>query len=265
MKNSIKILIADDENLARKRILKLLGELDLNLKTFEASSGKETMAVLNNEQPDIVFLDIQMTDMNGFDVLNSIDQEDCPIIIFVTAFDNFAVRAFEVQAIDFLLKPYRKERFIEALQRGLSKLETEQKKLFQNKLSDLMNFMQNETKPFNTKKYLEKLVLKHKKSYYFVEVEQIKYIISSSYYAEIFTLDKKKHLYRISMSDLIDKLDPEEFIRISRSTIINLSCIKEVISEGAGDFSVVMKDNEVFTLTKNYKTPFLNRINIKNN
>ena len=242
----MKILVADDEDLARKRVVKLLNEIKLDKQIFESSSGKSTIKAIHEANPDIVFLDIQMTDMTGFDVLKEIKSDFQPIVIFVTAFDNFAVKAFEVQALDFLLKPYKKQRFLESFDRALTQLATEDRSEFNFKLSNLLGYIDNDFFSESKKSYLEKLVLKTKNTYYFVNVSDIKYIESSGYYAEIFSTDGKKHIYRISMTDFCNKLNPDMFIRINRSSIINISMIAQVISEGAGDFSVVMHDKKVF-------------------
>lgn len=262
----MKILIVDDEALARKRILKLITEAEVTDSIFEASSGKEAIQFILELEPDLVFLDIQMTDMTGFDVLKKVHTECIPNIIFVTAFDSFAVKAFEVQAIDFLLKPFKKDRFFEALHRGIDRIKLNEKEIFTSKMSSLIQFLKNEEtsilEEHNT--YLERIVLKLGKKYYFVETSDVKYIISSAYYAEIFTYSGQKHVYRISMSDFIKKLDPKEFIRVNRSTILRLKEIKEVIGEGMGDYSITMNDEKSFSLTKTYKASFLKKIDIKN-
>ena len=259
------ILVADDEELARQRIIKLLGEAKVPGTIHESSSGKETITSISNIKPDLVFLDIQMTDMTGFDVLKNIDSKLLPIIVFVTAFDRFAVKAFEVQALDFLLKPYKKERFFEALHRSMEKLQLMEKGAFKSKVDKLMTYLNNTDDPLyaSANSYIEKVVLKVGKKYYFILVEDIKYITSSAYYAEIHTKDDKKHIYRISMSEFIKKLNPRGFARINRSTILNLNEIKEVVSEGQGDYSIVMNDGNTFSLTKNFRNSFLEIIGIK--
>ncbi len=260
------ILIADDEALARKRIIKLLNDSDYNTDILEASSGKEAIEIIDNENIDLVFLDIKMTDMNGFDILKKINPEKLPIIVFVTAFDNFAVKAFEVKAIDFLLKPYKIERFYEALSRAVSKLnQADLKKIYKSKIAKLLNsFESSDNNPLNTSgNYLEKVVLKIGNKFYFVKTETIKYITSSAYYAEIFTKDNNKHVYRISMSDFIEKLNPSMFLRVNRSTIINMNEIKEIISEGQGDYSIKMNDQSVFSVTNKYRSNFLKSTKIR--
>ncbi len=261
----IKVLVADDEALARKRITGFLSESDKDLIVSEASNGKETLRILNEDLPDLVFLDIKMTDMTGFDVLKELPEERTPVIIFVTAFNAFAVQAFEVQAIDFLLKPYRKERFFESLERGIRQVQLNDQAELRNKLNGLVALMSGNPEMYDdpSSRYLKQIVLKKKKRYYFVKVEDIKFITSSGYYAEIFTRSDEKHIYRISMTELAANLDPEHFSRINRSTIISRDHVKEVVSEGMGDYSVVTTDGTSFALTKNYRTAFLQKIGIK--
>ncbi|NER14250.1 response regulator [Leptobacterium flavescens] len=261
----MKVAVVDDESLARKRIVKLLKDNEHISSVWEASSGKEAVDLIREELPDLVFLDIQMTDMSGFDVLKKLDMNELPVIIFVTAFDHFAVKAFDVKAIDFLLKPFKNDRFFDALERGMKTIESREKENFKDKVNALMSFLDNEGNQLlkEESSYLENVVIKRGKKYYFVPVDQIKYITSSAYYAEIFTLNNEKHVYRISMNDFISKLDPANFSRINRSSIINTRQLKEVISEGLGDFSIVMQDGQSFPLSKIYKQDFLRKLNIK--
>ena len=262
----MKILVVDDEELARKRVLKLIEETETTQSIFEASSGKEAIQAINEVEPDIVFLDIQMTDMTGFDVLKKLNNDKMPIIIFVTAYDNFAIKAFEVQAIDFLLKPFKKERFFEALRRGVQRVKLNDNKVFKTQVQHLIRLLGNEGTelPNAPNKYLERIVIKLGKKYYFVDTKDIKYITSAAYYAEIFTIAQEKHVYRISMSDLIKKLSPNDFIRVNRSSILRLQEIKETISEGLGDFTIIMNDGKSFPLSKIYKEAFFQKIDLRN-
>jgi len=265
IKDHINIVVADDEALARKRIVKFIIESEVNCSIIETSTGTETIKALTTESPDLVFLDIQMTDMTGFNVLEQIPASIIPIIVFVTAFDMFAVKAFEVQAIDFLLKPYKKKRFIDAFQRALRQIEMKGQDVFKNKMLQLMHdFSEHKKENRNENNtYLSKVVLKKNKKYYFIQIEEIIYIKSSSYYAEIYTKNNEKHIYRISMSDFILKLNPDLFARINRGTIINIQSLKEIVSEGMGDYSLVMNDGSSFALTKKYKDAFLKKSGIK--
>jgi len=262
----MKTLVIDDELLARNRIVKLLNESELIDSVFQASSRKEAVKMIERIKPSLVFLDIHMTDMTGFDVLKKLNNiNNLPIIIFVTAFDNFAVKAFEVKAFDFLLKPFKKERFFEVLNKGVDKINFEKDRSFRLQNSKMTKFLVNKETDFIKEEndFLERIVLKTGNKYFFIKTCDIKYITSSAYYAEIFLKNNEKHIDRISMSDFIKRLDPMDFIRINRSTIVKLSEIKEIISEGMGDYSIVMNGNKSFVLTKNYKSDFLKILNIK--
>ncbi|GAB5398822.1 MAG: LytTR family DNA-binding domain-containing protein [Aureisphaera sp.] len=263
-KPPIKILIADDENLARKRIKSFLADISFPITLLEASNGKQTIDKIMNDAPDLVFLDIKMTDMTGFDVLKQIPKTSIPEVIFVTAFDTFAVKAFEVQALDFLLKPYKKTRFMEALERGIQRVKQSQNKGFREKVDKLMHYISEGVNiTDHPQEHLEKIVLKSNKKYIFIETEMVKYIKASGYYAEIFTQQGDKHLYRISMTALSQKLNPGTFSRVNRSAIVNRNFVKEVISEGQGDFSIVMTDREAFPLSKTQKATFLTQMGIR--
>lgn len=232
---------------------------------LEASTGKETINGILSEQPDLVFLDIKMTDMTGFEVIEHLPKEKIPSLIFVTAYNHFALQAFEVQALDYLLKPFKKERFLEALERGLQRIELDQIKHFQENVKGLIRLLEkSKDNPWAEKEsYLDKVVLKLNKKYFFLDVSDILYIKASGYYAEIFTTKNQKHLYRTSMGNFIKQLDPHSFSRVNRSAIINRNYLKEVISEGFGDFSLVMNDQETFGISKNYKEEFLQLMGIK--
>nr|WP_321232745.1 response regulator transcription factor [uncultured Psychroserpens sp.] len=263
----MKILVVDDEALARKRIISLLNEVGIIDDISEATSGKEAILEIDKINPSLLFLDIQMTDMTGFDVLRNIDYRKIPIIIFVTAYDVFAVKAFELQAFDFLLKPFKRERFFDTLERAKSKIKLQEQNSFKTRIAELLKFVENESPSAfaSSKNYLNQIVLKANNKYSFINTTEIKYITSAAYYAEIYLLNQDKHLYRISsMTDLFSKLNPQEFARVNRSTIIKLSQIKNVISEGMGDYSIIMKDTNSFTLSKKYRNDFLKTMSIKN-
>lgn len=252
----MKVLVVDDEILARKRAVDLLERLQNVHTVLEAATGREAIALLLNQTFDLVLLDIQMTDMTGFEVLLQIPNVNRPSIIFITAYDEFAINAFEVKAIDYLQKPYKDERFYEAISRV--------EQFNQDKVENLIGYLKSNLATLsNEKQTIENVVIKKGSSYYFVPTEEIKYIISSAYYAEIFTTDNKKHIYRISMSDFIEILG-SNFIRVNRSAIIHKGFINSVVSEGMGDYSIIMNDRKSFSLSKNYKEAFLDELKIRN-
>lgn len=259
----MKVLIVDDEMLARKRIRKIFADNE-GIELFEASSGSQAVSMIQAERPEIVFLDIKMTDFSGFEVLQRIEPSIMPLTIFVTAYDDYAIAAFENQAIDYVLKPYKEKRVLDALDRAIKKIETAQKSdsydAIYTRFNQLFDQLQDLKK--NAKPFLEKIVLKVGRKYVFAYTEDIKYITSSAYYAELFMADGKKYIYRTSMTALMERLDPDSFIRLNRSTIVQIKCIAEVISEGYGDYCVVMVDGQKFNVSKSYKTTFKKQLTL---
>lgn len=262
--HQMKVLIVDDEKLARKRIRSILTR-DEGLELMEASSGSQAVTLIKAEHPEIVFLDIKMTDFSGFEVLQRIEIDLLPVVIFVTAYDDYAIEAFENQAIDYVLKPYKEQRVWNALEKAVKKLETQQKSAsydaLHSQFQHLVNHLQDLKK--TSKDFLERIVLKVGRKYMFAYTRDLKYITSSAYYAELFMVDGKKHIYRTSMTALMARLDPDSFIRLNRSTIVRIACIEEVISEGFGDYCVVMMDGQTFNVSKNYKNAFVNQLRIR--
>ena len=252
----MNVLVVDDELLARKRAMELLEKLHHITEVDETGTGKEAVHLLLTKSYDLVLLDIQLTDMTGFDVLLQIPSLKRPSIIFITAYDEFAIEAFEVRAIDYLQKPYKDKRFYDALSRV--------EKRNQENIESLIQYMQsNLTLVAPQDRPIDNVVIKKGNNYYFVPTDEIKYIISSAYYAEIFTEDNNKHIYRISLNEFIVKLN-NNFMRINRSAIIHNRFIKEIISEGMGGYSIVMKDGKSFSLSKKYKDIVLAQLNIRN-
>ena len=242
--------------LARERAKELLKKKFPKGNVTEAETGKKAIELLLTGTFDLVLLDIQLTDITGFEVLMEIPEDNRPPIIFITAFDEFAINAFEVKAIDFLLKPYKDDRFYEAISRIKKNNETS--------IEELINYLNNiKAVERQNKGKINNVVIKKGNSYYFVPTSSIKYITSSAYYAEIFTQDGAKHVYRISMSDFIEILD-DSFIRVNRSSILKRDEIDKVISEGMGDYSIIMRDTKTFNLSKNYREAFLSSMKIRN-
>jgi len=255
----INTLIIDDESLARQRIVNLVNdvpELDL---IGQCATGKEAISAIDSLQPDVIFLDIQMKDLNGFDVLERITVDKKPIVVFVTAYDEYALKAFDYFAFDYLLKPYKDDRFLKSVENIIRFKTNNDYKPFETKIEDLLKFIKTQRSP--SSQFNEKLPVKLGNKISFIDVNSIKYILASGYYAEIYTPDKK-HLIRDSLSNLIHSLDPDKFIRIHRSTIINLSYIGGLINSNYGEVDVKMTDNEMFRISKSYKKLFLAKMGL---
>lgn len=238
----IRALVVDDEPIARERIRRMLrGEADIEI-VDECLSGREAVALIERHAPELVFLDIQMPEMNGFDVLKAISPRHLPVIIFVTAYDRYAIRAFEVHALDYLLKPFDEERFQAALNRAREQIETlQQGKRLLSVLSDL--------KP--EKHYSERLMLKSSGRVYFIKTEDIGWIEAAGNYVKIHVAGTS-HLLRETMNKIEAKLDPDKFIRIHRSTIVNLDQVRELHPLFNNDYIVVLYNGAELTLSRNY-------------
>lgn len=256
----IKTLIIDDEPLARQRIVNLLNDVNDIEIIDQCATGKKAIQRINEVKPALLFLDIKLKDMTGFNVLEQIDKKVKPIVVFISAYDEFALKAFEFFALDYLQKPFKDERFYKSTNKAIEIIKQNQSSLFENNLQDLLNYVNNDEA--KKQSYPSKRIpIKLGNKVVFIENEEIKYIVASGYYAEIFT-SSKKHLLRESLSNLMEQLNTVSFIRIHRSTIININFIQELINSNYGEIDVKMTDNKLFRISKSYKKEFLNTMGL---
>lgn len=257
----LKTLIIDDEPLARLRLANLLEDVPEIEIIYQCKTGQEAIKTINKTEPDLLFLDIQLKDMNGFEVLEKINLK--PKVIFVTAFDNYALKAFDYFAFDYLLKPFKDERFYKSVHKIIEHFKNDTFDGFDEKMDNLLNYIQAPASQNFTQKNKSKnrLPIKLGNKISFINTKNIKYISASGYYAEIFTEDKK-HLLRESLSNLIEELNHEFFIRIHRSTIINLNYLSELINSSYGEIDAKMTDNKLFRISKSYKKDFLSKMGL---
>jgi len=260
MLNTIKAIIIDDEFLARKRVSNLLNDVKDIQVIDECSSGKEAITKINSAKPDLIFLDIKITDMTGFDILKEIDQNTMPLVIFITAFDEFALKAFDFFAFDYLLKPFKDERFFQSTNRVIELFKSNKSQGLNKKINNLLKYIENPNQEFLEVKKT-KLAIKSNGKISFINKDDIKYILASGYYAEIFT-DQKKYVLRESLNSLLSQLNSFKFQRVHRSTIINTSLIKEVLYSNYGEIDVKMLDEKLFRISKTYKKEFQNKVGI---
>jgi len=247
----ISALIIDDEPLSRKLIINLLASVSEIEVTEQCKTGREAIEIINKLSPDLIFLDIKLKDMTGFDVLEKISIK-VPLVIFVTAFDSFAIKAFDFFAFDYLLKPFNEDRFYKSVNRAIENFKIRDTGIVQENIKDFLNHLRlPETTADNNKKIPVSLGNKTT----FVYHNDILYISASSYYVEIYT-EKSKYLHRDSMYNLLNELNSNDFIRIHRSTIINLGCVHELVNFNYG-IGVRMTDLKQFRVSKSYKKEFL--------
>lgn len=245
MEGKIEVIVVDDEPLACKRLKKLLSEDDEIEIVAVCENGMEAIEEINNKEPDLVFLDIQMPEISGFDVLKNIDVE-MPVTVFVTAYDEYALKAFEVHALDYLMKPFKKERFKDSLGRAKKNIEQGKEMLVNDKINDLLEYLEPNQEP------ISRILVKSADRYFFINDSDIDWIESEGNYVRIHTR-KKSYLIRETMINMETKLDSDTFFRIHRSTIINVDKVKEMEPWFHGDYKVIMYNGEKLTLSRNYK------------
>lgn len=255
-KKVIKTLIVDDESPARKRIRELLEDRNDFEISGECSNGEDAVNAINTKSFDLVFLDIELQDMNGFEVLEKLQNDTLPIIVFVTAYDKYALKAFEFHAIDYLLKPFDDERFDEMLNHVQKQFNKNQMEDLGGKLnallSDYKNLQNQGASEISTPIYQKRIVLKSTGKISFIEIEDIDWIGAEGYYVNL-NIDNKSHLMRETLKNLEKILDPQRFLRIHRSTIVNLTRIKEMQPSFHGEYVVILKDGKRLKLSRNYR------------
>ena len=242
----IRTLIVDDEPLGRERIRTLLDD-DAEIEVVgECSDGKKAVAAIERTGPDLVYLDVQMPEMDGFAVLDAIAGERMPAIIFVTAYDRYAVKAFEVHALDYLLKSFDRERFQAALRRAKEQIRASREGLWNERLTGLLEDLQAR------QKRLTRLVIRSAGRIFFLRVEEIDWLEAADNYVRIHA-GRESHLVRETLQSLEGRLDPSKFLRIHRSTLVNLDRIQELQPLFHGDYVVKLLDGTELSLSRSYR------------
>jgi len=239
----IRTLIVDDEELARDRVASLLAEQPDVEVVGLCSDGPSAVEAIERERPDLVFLDVQMPGMDGFEVVENLDRNHVPAVVFVTAHDAHAIRAFEIHALDFLLKPFDQTRFEKALERARAQLARAKTETIDSRLVSLLEELREE------RKYPERLIVKSSGRVFFVRAEDIDWVEASGNYVKIHTKGEG-HLLRESMKNMEAKLDPKTFVRIHRSAIVNIDRIKELEPWFHGEYIVILRDGTRLTASR---------------
>ena len=243
---NIRALIVDDEALARKFIRRMLKD-DREIEVVgEASNGKEAVAMIGKHHPDVVFLDVQMPEMNGFEVLESIQADHLPEIIFTKAYEQYSIRAFELHALDYLLKPFDQARFKDAIKHAKERFRSERQQDGRLQIGALLESIRN--KP----EYLDRVVIKSGGRITFLNTREINWIEADDKYVHLHT-DKTNPMVRQTLSAMETQLDPKKFRRIHRSAIVNVERIKELQPLFNGEHSIVLENGTRLTLSRNYK------------
>ncbi len=239
----IRTVIVDDEELGRDRIQSLL-EMQPDVEIVAVcSDGASAVEAIERAQPDLVFLDVQMPGMDGFEVIENLDPTRLPAVVFVTAHEGHAIRAFEIHALDFLLKPFDQTRFEKALERARAQVSRGKAPVIDSRIVSLLEELREE------RKYPERLIVKSSGRVFFVRTEEIDWVEASGNYVKIHT-KAEAHLLRESMKNMEAKLDPKTFVRIHRSAIVNIDRIKELEPWFHGEYIVIMRDGTRLTASR---------------
>jgi two-component system, LytTR family, response regulator len=237
---SLRALIIDDELPARKKLAMLMREeADIEI-VGQCANGLEAIAAIEEQHPDVIFLDIQMPGLNGFEMLEALGSDNLPFVVFVTAYDEYAVKAFEVHALDYLLKPFDRSR----LQDCLARVRKQQHSTSPN-LHELLE-------QFRPKEYLSRFVVKTRGRVLLLKIDDVDSLEASGNYVELHS-GKQSYLVRETLNDVERKLDPQRFARVHRSTIVNVDRIQELQPWSHGDFIVVLKDGVKLRLSRRYR------------
>jgi two-component system, LytTR family, response regulator len=240
---TLRILIVDDESVARRRIRRLLAtERDVTV-IGECGDGESAVAAIAAERPELVFLDVQMPERNGFDVLQAIPAAELPAILFVTAYDHYALRAFDVHAIDFLLKPFTRERFRIALARARERLDGRNRDAGLASLAASLR---------ERRRYLSRVPIRTSGRIVLVDVATIDWLEAADNYVRLHA-EKREYLLRETLASLESQLDPDRFARIHRSAIVQIDRIAELHPASHGDFDVLLRDGTRLTLSRTWR------------
>lgn len=242
----IRALIVDDEPLARERIRNLV-ERDPEVEVAaECRDGQEAIAAIREHAPDLVFLDVQMPEKSGFDVIAEVGVAVLPVIVFVTAHDEYALRAFEVAALDYLLKPFDEDRFSKTLDRAKTQIRSRRPDEFQQRVLSMMEGLRTATRG------LERLIVKTGGQLVFLKTEEVDWIQAEGNYVRLH-VGRASHLVRETIQSLEASLDPARFMRIHRSTIVNLDRVREIQPLVHGEYRVVLTDGTKLSLSRGYR------------
>ena len=239
-----RVLVIDDEPLVREG-LRTLAAHDPDLKVVaECKNGREAVDAIRRERPDLVFLDIQMPGLDGFEVVAALEEER-PYVVFVTAFDEYAVRAFEVNAVDYLLKPFSDRRFRDAVLRFKTRLREDRVSTLNSRLSTLLSHLaaphESPAPPAPPRAtYLDRIPVKHGDVVKFVPVDEIEWIEAAGNYVLLHVGDQR-HMLLEAMQELEAKLDPARFLRIHRSRIVNLQAITALSPQPYGEYELILR------------------------
>jgi two-component system LytT family response regulator len=253
----VRIVIADDEPLARRKIRILLdSEPDVQV-VAECQDGGQTLSAIRACRPDLLLLDIQMPDLDGFQVLSEISPEEMPVVIFTSAYDQYAIRAFEAHALDYLLKPFDQGRLHQAIERARFELRQSKDREITHRILELLSRVKSDKQPVPESE--GRLVIKTKGRIVFLNLDEIDWVEAAANYVRL-NAGKESYLLRETISRTSERLNPNHFIRIHRSMIVNVRKIKELIPVNSGEYVVVLHSGKELSCSRGFRANLQNLI-----
>lgn len=266
MNNKIRTLIVDDEPLARKGLKVRLAKHDEIIVIGECANGRDAIEVIKAQKPDLVFLDIQMPVFNGFQVLSQLQaqQVELPVIVFVTAYDQYAMKAFEVHALDYILKPVEETRLNEAVDKAREKFSVVKDQGEKEKLASLVSKYTGDDcedilkrlangEPLQSKRFPDQISIKDGGEVTVLKTKHISWVDAAGDYMCVHTTDDKTHIMRKTMKELESELNPEWFVRIHRSVIVNKSLVEKLVTMSNGEYHLVLQSGKELKVSRSYK------------
>lgn len=250
----IHVLVADDELPARQRLVDLLRRDEQVASVSEAADGQTAVEMIQRQNPDLLFLDVQMPELDGLAVIDAIGAAEMPLTVFVTAFDQHAIRAFEANALDYLLKPFSDERFEATMARAKARLDERSMKEFGQRVMKMVS-----AAPSAPERRLDRLVVKAGGTTRFVRTVDIDWIEAAGVYVTLH-VGGKELLYRAALNDLAEKLDPRRFVRVHRSALINIESVLQLEPISHGEFEAVLKNGSRTRVSRTYRVQLEKRL-----
>jgi len=247
---TVRTIIADDEPLARRKLRILLDSEPEITVVAECQNGGETLSAIRACRPDLLLLDIQMPDRDGFQVLSEILPEEMPVVIFTSAYDQYAIRAFEAHALDYLLKPFDRGRLHQAIERARFELRQSKDREITRRILELLSRVKSDQQPVPESE--GRLVIKTKGRIVFLNLDDIDWVEAAANYVRL-NAGKESYLLRETISRTSGRLNPNHFIRIHRSMIVNVRKIKELIPVNSGEYIVVLKSGKELSCSRGYR------------
>ena len=263
--NKLRVLIVDDEKLARQRLEDLLVEREQVVLVGMIDNGRRAVEAIREKEPDLIFLDVQMPSLSGLEVVEAVGPESMPVTVFVTAYNEYALKAFDLAALDYLVKPFDDERFEQAFERakkmiGLRQMDEMKERLLT--LLDQKDDGSSQEEADASQDYLERIAVDKKGQVRVVPVEKINYVMADGPYVELHT-EGGTHLIRERMKTLEERLDPEHFFRIHRSVIVRLECIESLLHGSGGNYAVQLNSGKRLKLSRNRREALEDRLGLK--